>query len=340
MTAVSCVEGALRDLDWVQDTVLIMKRFPGADSELGSGVPSRPRVRLLVRRAALCLLFVLGLTALPSVGRTGMALPLKPGLKALVVTDGYHSVLTKQLESHGFSAAVGDREDQASSSANAYGAALELINGRSPDGLLVSEVVEGSRAERAGLRNGDIVGYVSLPERCRGLVATLQSNWMKNIRCPSVLTVHRPTGIERLKFPSGALRDVSTRRVRSFVVPELPISMGAVSGTSMGLALSLLYLDELTGGGLFAVDHVAATGTVSAWDLTVETIGSLPDKALAAREAGVTVLFIPVGQGREVAKHPDMLVREVGTLADAVITLCNRGASSKACALVDSIDQS
>lgn len=291
--------------------------------------------RKLVRRGLGVLCLMLAISAIPGSGRTGIALPLTGGLRALVVSIGYHSVLSEKLESYGLSAAVGSVRDQSVSSANAYGAVLELKTGRAPEGLLVLDVVEDSVAHKAGLRNGDIVSYVGVGGRCKPLLRTLQSSWVTNSRCATKVTVHRADGIETLWFPRGALRSVTTNRVRSFVVPDLPLSMGAVSGTSMGLAVALLFLEDETGGGLFSADEVAATGTLASGDLSVDAISALQYKAKAAYEAGTTLLFVPFGQAREVPFYSGMAVVEVSKLADAVEVLCARGAESDACRLVE-----
>lgn len=65
-----------------------------------------------------------------------------------------------------------------------------------------------------------------------------------------------------------------------------------VGGPSMGLALTLQVIDQLTPGGITNGWRVAATGTILP-DGKVGAVGSVPYKLLGAERVGAGVLFVP-----------------------------------------------
>ena len=76
---------------------------------------------------------------------------------------------------------------------------------------------------------------------------------------------------------------------------EVNISTPDIGGPSAGLAFTLSLLDELTEGDLMGKGRVAATGTINE-DGAVGAIGALVQKAVAVRDAGVTLFLVPSGQ--------------------------------------------
>lgn len=79
---------------------------------------------------------------------------------------------------------------------------------------------------------------------------------------------------------------------------EVGISTPDIGGPSAGLAFTLSLLDELTKGELMGKNKVAATGTINELG-AVGAIGALVQKAVAVRDAGMTLFLIPAGQSDE-----------------------------------------
>jgi PDZ domain-containing protein len=91
-------------------------------------------------------------------------------------------------------------------------------------------------------------------------------------------------------------------------------------------------LDELTSGNLMGNNRVAATGTINELG-AVGPIGALVQKAVAARDAGITVFLVPAGQSNEELQKArkavgnDVEIVQVASLDDALTALRDRGGS-------------
>ncbi len=111
---------------------------------------------------------------------------------------------------------------------------------------------------------------------------------------------------------------------------DVTISTVDIGGPSAGLAFTLGLLDELTDGDLMGRGRVAATGTINEKG-QVGAIGALVQKAVAARDAGVTLFLVPEGQGGdEVARAREavgsaMTITQVATLDQALTALRRNG---------------
>ncbi len=111
---------------------------------------------------------------------------------------------------------------------------------------------------------------------------------------------------------------------------DVTISTPDIGGPSAGLAFTLSLLDELTKGNLMGDNRVAATGTINELG-AVGAIGALVQKAVAVRDAGVTLFLIPKGQSDdEVRKARDAAgtgveIVQVASLDDALKVLRARG---------------
>lgn len=111
---------------------------------------------------------------------------------------------------------------------------------------------------------------------------------------------------------------------------DVTISTVDIGGPSAGLAFTLGLLDELTDGDLMGRGRVAATGTMNEKG-QVGAIGALVQKAVAARDAGVTLFLVPEGQGDdEVARAREavgsaMTITQVATLDQALTALRRNG---------------
>lgn len=103
------------------------------------------------------------------------------------------------------------------------------------------------------------------------------------------------------------------------------IDAGTVRGPSAGLAFTLGIIDVLTPGELTGGRHVATTGTIDRAG-NVGRVGGVPQKVVAAREAGVEVFLVPSSEYDEALRYAgDMEVWPVDTLADALEALALSG---------------
>ena len=118
---------------------------------------------------------------------------------------------------------------------------------------------------------------------------------------------------------------------RTVTLPfEVKISTANIGGPSAGLAFTLALIDELTEGNLMGRGRVAATGTISE-DGSVGAIGALEQKAVAVKDAGVTLFLVPAGQSvfemnkaREAAGKSVSIV-QVGNISEALMALGKNG---------------
>jgi len=155
-----------------------------------------------------------------------------------------------------------------------------------------------------------------------------------------------------IKVRPNASNSVDTRKVRVITNPsdttktiigfvpvdtrtvQLPFDVGIstsdIGGPSAGLAFTLAILDELTEGNLMGKGKVAATGTIND-DEEVGAVGAVRQKAVAVRDAGVTLFLIPASQSSQVidearkAAGPTVKVVPVATLQDALRALRDNG---------------
>jgi PDZ domain-containing protein len=114
---------------------------------------------------------------------------------------------------------------------------------------------------------------------------------------------------------------------------DVNISTADIGGPSAGLAFTLALLDELTEGNLMGKGRVAATGTMDE-NQNVGAIGALEQKAVAVRDAGVTLFLVPAGQSPEemkaarAAAGSELRIVQVATLDDALKELRRNGGST------------
>jgi len=114
---------------------------------------------------------------------------------------------------------------------------------------------------------------------------------------------------------------------------DVNISTADIGGPSAGLAFTLALLDELTDGDLMGKGKVAATGTMDE-NQNVGAIGALEQKAVAVRDAGVTLFLVPAGQSPDemkaarAAAGSGVRIVQVATLDAALKALRDNGGSS------------
>ena len=114
---------------------------------------------------------------------------------------------------------------------------------------------------------------------------------------------------------------------------DVNISTTDIGGPSAGLAFTLALLDELTEGNLMGKGKVAATGTMDE-NQNVGAIGALEQKAIAVKEAGVTLFLVPAGQSPDEMKSAraaagsGVKIVQVATLDGALKELKRNGGST------------
>lgn len=99
------------------------------------------------------------------------------------------------------------------------------------------------------------------------------------------------------------------------------IDPGAVSGPSAGAAFTLSIIDQLTKGELTGGKDIAITGEIGL-DGTINQVGGVEQKAVAARNAGADVMIVPKGEGNRARKAAgSMKVFEVSNISQALDAL-------------------
>jgi PDZ domain-containing protein len=102
---------------------------------------------------------------------------------------------------------------------------------------------------------------------------------------------------------------------------DVKIDTEQVSGPSAGLAFTLAIIDALTPGDLTGARKVAVSGEMAV-DGSVQPVGGVEQKAVAARENGASLMLVPPGEARAARDHADgMKVIEVRTIDDALRAL-------------------
>ena len=203
-------------------------------------------------------------------------------------------------------------------------------------GARVLQVVDESPAARAGLRPNDVVvsidgAAVSLRDQVgaavqRQPVGTTFAVGVEHnakLRTVEVTSVAAPSGPLRGKpfFGIGA----NTEQLRVKFPVDIVINAGEVSGPSGGLAFTLTIIDKLTPGDLTGGAKVAVTGEIDAAG-NVGEVGGVPQKAVAARAAGATLMIVPVPEVKDArSKAGSMKVVGVRTLDEALAALARNG---------------
>ncbi len=110
---------------------------------------------------------------------------------------------------------------------------------------------------------------------------------------------------------------------RRFHYPiQVDVDLGGIDGNSAGLALTVGLIDMLTPDELTDGKKVALTGTIEL-DGRVGEVGSVAQKATAARKAGARYFFVPGGMLTEARRGggDKLEVIEVSTLDEALSAL-------------------
>lgn len=122
---------------------------------------------------------------------------------------------------------------------------------------------------------------------------------------------------------------IVSQTLRDWKFPvNVKIDTQRVSGPSAGLAFSLAIIDSLTPGSLTGGRNVAVTGSIES-DGSVGPVGGVAQKAVAARDAGTTLMLVPVGEVADARAHAgDMKIVAVRTLDDALRALAASGGAA------------
>ncbi len=200
-------------------------------------------------------------------------------------------------------------------------------------GAFVEEVEPGSAADGT-IQQGEVIVEIDGQEvTTRGQAAELLrahtpgSAVTMSLRSPEGT---RRDGVSvilgaREDDPSqGLLGVVLTTAERNLELPfPIEIESGRVTGPSAGLAFTLGVIDRLTPGALTGGRRIAVTGSIDETG-KVLPIGGLPQKSVAAMEAGAKVLLYPADSTDEDVARTRSIVGSrlqlvpVGSLDDAL----------------------
>lgn len=206
-------------------------------------------------------------------------------------------------------------------------------------GSLVAAVLDGSPADAAGLRPGDVITGVdgtpvSLADQVGPIVqgnpvgTTFQLAVRRGDRdrTVSITSGTAPSGEIKGK-PFLGISSVTDHREVEYPI-DVKIDAGDVSGPSGGLAFALSIIDDLTPGNLAGGRKVAVTGEIHD-DGSVSEVGGVPQKAVAAREAGAKLMIVPMSEVKDArGKAGSMPVVGVRTLNDALRVLRAHGGAA------------
>lgn len=210
------------------------------------------------------------------------------------------------------------------------------VNGK---GARVLQVVSGSPAARGGLRPDDVIVAID------GNPIALRDQVGQIVQAHAVGTTFSVTvqrnGAERTlqvtsaSAPSGPLAGkpyfgigAGTEQLQVKFPVDITIDPGDVSGPSGGLAFTLTILDELTPGDLTGGAKVAVTGEIDGAG-NVGEVGGVPQKAVAAREAGAKLMIVPLPEVRDARSNAGgMKVVGVRTLDQALKVLHRNGGAA------------
>jgi Lon-like protease len=175
-------------------------------------------------------------------------------------------------------------------------------------GALVTDVLGGSPAEKAGLEPTDvIVAADGHPVRKNSDLR----RWISRHRPGETvrLSARTPKGLREFRVrtvadPHEAGRPVIGVLVEQAARVKLPIPVkidtGSIGGPSAGLAFALDVVRELD-GDITRGQRVAATGEINL-DGSVSPIGGVKQKTFGVRQAGVDVFLVPAGDNAQVAR--------------------------------------
>jgi PDZ domain-containing protein len=199
------------------------------------------------------------------------------------------------------------------------------------NGVEVTAVYPGAPA--AGkLEVGDVI--VSVHGKPVETTADLQ-RLMRDIEPGDTVKfgVRRSGGVEQVDLDTVASTDQDRRAIVGVQIDQsatidLPVAIkidtGSIGGPSAGLAFSLDIVDELGQKDLDGDKKIVVTGALDL-DGTVEPIGGIKQKTIAARDAHADLFLVPDDTAAEARRYADGLdVVPVSTFREALSVLTNQ----------------
>lgn len=196
------------------------------------------------------------------------------------------------------------------------------------NGAEISLVLPGSPAASAGLDVGDVVveaegQEVETLDDLRAALDTVSPGDVVTI------SVRRSGGVEEYSLatvpssqdPEDAVIGVIVQQSATIDLPvDVEIDAGAIGGPSAGLAFALDIVDEL-GSDVDQGRLIVVTGEL-ALDGSVQPIGGVKQKVIAAKQAGADIMVVPTGNAREAERYADGLeIVPVATFEEALADL-------------------
>lgn len=145
--------------------------------------------------------------------------------------------------------------------------------------------------------------------------------------------VRRSGGVEQVDLDTVASTDQDRRAIVGVQIDQsatidLPVAIkidtGSIGGPSAGLAFSLDIVDELGKKDLDDDKKIVVTGALDL-DGTVEPIGGIKQKTIAARDAHADLFLVPDDNAAEARRYADGLdVVPVSTFREALSILTNQ----------------
>jgi Lon-like protease len=199
------------------------------------------------------------------------------------------------------------------------------------NGVEVTAVYPGAPA--AGkLEVGDVI--VSVNGKAVETTADLQ-RLMRDVEPGDAVKfgVRRSGGVEQVDLDTVASTDQDRRAIVGVQIDQsatidLPVAIkintGSIGGPSAGLAFSLDIVDELGKEDLDDDKKIVVTGALDL-DGTVEPIGGIKQKTIAARDAHADLFLVPDDNAAEARRYADGLdVVPVSTFREALSVLTNQ----------------
>jgi Lon-like protease len=196
------------------------------------------------------------------------------------------------------------------------------------NGVEVTAVYPDAPAD-GKLEVGDLI--VSVNGRPVETTTDLQ-RLMENVEPGQKVTfgVQRSGGVQQIPLDTVASTDKDRRAIVGIQIDQsatidLPVAIkidtGSIGGPSAGLAFSLDIVDELGPKDLDDDKKIVVTGALDL-DGTVEPIGGIKQKTIAAREADADLFLVPDDNAADARRYADGLeVVPVSTFRDALSAL-------------------
>jgi PDZ domain-containing secreted protein len=280
------------------------------------------------------LLVLLALLLPHELGPHGESVKITNNLNLLVVRSGPVNNMMLLSERAGIKIPWDKSTDRYKQNADAYGMAQRYLGKPAIDGLYLT-VNKDSKAYATGLRSGDILSNIKFQKPCKFQEKNILADWFNTYACVSDVTISRGDDFTKLTLPAGSNMGASGLRILTDHSPPPPKVTNQDTGLSGGLVLSLYYLDKETKGSLFSKDKVAATGMISPTNLEFSAISELSKKYTAAVENKNTLLLLaddqPLDELSKIKSNPNITIKKIKNLEQAVKILCNRGADDELC---------